>query len=54
MERFLKWLDELDDLRVLLRLQTGPAVVTLLLLVAFLVLVAGVFVFGPPPLLAAP
>ena len=54
MERFLKLLDDLDDLRVLLRVQARPLAVTLLLLVVFLVAVAGVFVLGPPDLHAAP
>lgn len=54
MEWMLKFLDDLDDLRVLARVQTGPVIVTALLLVAFLAVVAGVFVLGPPDLLAAP
>lgn len=54
MERILKWLDDLDDLNALLRVQAGPVIVTALLLVAFLAVVAGVFVIGPPDLFAAP
>ncbi len=54
MEWILKCLDELDDLRALVRVQAGPVIVTALLLVAFLAVVAGVFVLGPPELLAAP
>jgi hypothetical protein len=54
MERLLKWIDDFDDLVALTRLQAGPVVVTLLLLVAFLVAVAAVMVLGPPDLLAAP
>jgi hypothetical protein len=54
MERFLKLLDDFDDLRTLLRVQARPLVVTAVLLVAFVVAVAGVFVLGPPALLAAP
>lgn len=54
MEWILKWLDELDDLRALVRVQAGPVIVTALLLVAFVVILAGVFVLGPPELLAAP
>lgn len=54
MERLLKWIDDFDDLVALARLQAGPFVVTLLLLVAFLVAVAAVMVLGPPDLLAAP
>ena len=40
MERILKWLDDLDDLNALLRVQAGPVIVTALLLVAFLAVVA--------------
>jgi hypothetical protein len=54
MERFLKWIDDWDDLLAMLRLQAGPVLVTLLLLAAFLTVVGAVFVFGPPDLLAAP
>jgi hypothetical protein len=54
MERLLKWIDDLDDLVALMRLQAGPLVVTLLLLAAFLAAVAAVMVLGPPDLLAAP
>ena len=54
MERFLKWLDDLDDLFAVLWLQTGPLLVTVLLFVAFLAIVGAVFVFGPPVLHAAP
>jgi uncharacterized membrane protein YdjX (TVP38/TMEM64 family) len=54
MERLLKWLDDLEDLFAMARLQAGPVVVTLLLLAAFLVTVGAVFLFGPPDLLAAP
>jgi hypothetical protein len=54
MERILKLLDDLDDLRALLRVQAKPLAVTLLLLVVFVAVVAGVFVLGPPELHAAP
>lgn len=54
MERLLKWLDDLEDLLAMLRVQAGPPLVTLLLLAAFLVAVGAVFLFGPPDLLAAP
>jgi hypothetical protein len=54
MERILKWLDDLDDVGALLRVQAGPVIVTALLLAAFLAVVTGVFVLGPPDLLAAP
>jgi hypothetical protein len=54
MERLLKWIDDLDDLVALMRLQAGPLVVTLLLLATFLAAVAAVMVLGPPDLFAAP
>jgi len=54
MERLLKWLDDVDDLFAVARLQAGPFVVTLGLLAGFLAVVAAMFVFGPPDLLAAP
>jgi hypothetical protein len=54
MERLLKWIDDLDDLFAVARVQAGPVLVTLLLLVAFAVTVGAVFLFGPPDLLAAP
>ena len=54
MERLLKWLDDVDDLFALLRLQLGPAVVTVALLALFLAVLGVVFVMAPPELLAAP
>ena len=54
MERLLKWLDDWDDLWALARVQTGPIVVTLALLVMFVAIVGVVFVLGPPDLHAAP
>jgi hypothetical protein len=54
MERLLKWMDEFEDLLAVARVQGGPIVVTLLLLVAFAVTVGAIFLFGPPDLLAAP
>jgi len=54
MERFLKWLDDLDDLVAMLWVQSGPVLVTVVLSVAFLAAVGAVFVFGPPVLHAAP
>ena len=54
MERLLKWLDDLDDLLVVFRVQ-GPAVVaSLLLLAGFAAGVGAVLLLGQPPLLAAP
>jgi hypothetical protein len=54
MERFLKWLDDVDDFLAVARLQAGPALVTVALLAAFLALLGIVFVLGPPDLHAAP
>jgi hypothetical protein len=54
MERILKWLDDLDDVVAVTRLQAGPVFVTIALLVAFLAVLGFAFVLGPPDLLAAP
>jgi len=54
MERLLKWLDDWDDLWALVRVQAGPIMVTLVLLVVFVAIVGAVFVLGPPDLHAAP
>ena len=54
MERLLKVLDDLDDLRVVFRVHMRSVVVTLALLTVFLAGLAAVMVFGPPDLLAAP
>ena len=54
MERFLKWLDDFDDLFAMARVQAVPVAVTLALLVVFLAVVGAVLVFGPPELLASP
>ena len=54
MERFLKWLDDWDDLLALARVQSGPILVTLALLVTFIAIVGAIFVLGPPDLHAAP
>jgi len=54
MERLLKWLDDLDDLAAMLRLQAPAVLVTVLLMMMFLAAVGAVLVFGPPDLLAAP
>lgn len=54
MERILKWLDDLDDLLVVVHVQTRPVIVTAVLLVVFLAIVGTVFVFEPPVLHAAP
>jgi uncharacterized membrane protein YdjX (TVP38/TMEM64 family) len=54
MEWLLKWMDDLDDLLAVVHVHTRSVVVTLLLLAAFLTVLGGVLVFGPPDLLAAP
>lgn len=54
MERLLKWLDDIDDFLAVTRLQAGPVLLTITLLVAFLAVLGVVFVLGPPDLLAAP
>ncbi len=54
MERLIKLLDDLDDVRVVFRVHMRSVVVTATLLVAFLAVVGAVMVFGPPDLLAAP
>jgi len=54
MERLLKWLDEIDDLAGLFRMQAPALLITVALLGAFLAVVGAVLVFGPPDLLAAP
>jgi hypothetical protein len=54
MERILKWLDDIDDFLAVTRLQAGPVLVTIALLVMFLAVLGVAFVLGPPDLLAAP
>lgn len=54
MERLLKWLDELDDLAVVFRVQAPAVVVTALLVVAFVAGLGALLLLGPPDLLAAP
>jgi hypothetical protein len=54
MERLLKWLDDIDDFLAVTRLQAGPVLVTITLLVVFLAVLGVVFVLAPPDLLAAP
>ena len=54
MERLLKWLDDLDDLMVVFRVQAPAAIATVLLLAGFAATVGAVLVLGPPDLLAAP
>ena len=54
MERLLKWLDELDDLTDVFRVQAQSAIITTLLVVAFVVGLGALLLLGPPELLAAP
>jgi hypothetical protein len=54
MERWLKWLDDVDDLCALLWQHSPQIVTTALLFVAFVASVGAILVFGPPDLLAAP
>ncbi len=54
MERFLKWLDDVDDFFAVARLQVGPVLVTVALLAAFLAVLGIVLVLGPPDLHASP
>jgi hypothetical protein len=54
MERLLKWLDDLDDLMDVFRLQAPAAVVTALLMAAFIAGIGALLLLGPPDLLAAP
>jgi len=54
MERFLKWLDDLDDLLAVVRTHSSQLLVTGLLLAAFATAVGFMLVYGPPDLLAAP
>ena len=54
MERLLKWLDDLDDLTVVFRVQAPAVIVTALLVVAFVAGLAALLLLGPPDLHAAP
>jgi len=54
MERLLKWLDDLDDLTVVFRVQAPAVIVTGLLVVAFVAGLAALLLLGPPDLHAAP
>ena len=47
MERLLKWLDDLDDLLVVFRVQAPAAIATLLLLAGFAAAVGTVLVARP-------
>ena len=54
MERLLKWLDELDDLSDVFRVQAPSVIITTLLVVAFVAGIGALLLLGPPDLLAAP
>jgi len=54
MEWVLKLLDDLDDLQAFIHAHARPLKVTLLLLVVFLAILAGVYVLGPRGLQATP
>jgi hypothetical protein len=54
MERFLKWLDEFDDLLDVFRLNAPTLMVTALLVVGFVAGIAALLLLGPPVLHAAP
>ena len=54
MERLLKWLDDLDDLTVVFRVQAPAVIVTAVLVVAFVAGLAALLMLGPPDLHAAP
>ena len=48
------WLDDVDDMLAVTRLQLGPVMATLALLALFVAALGIVFVMAPPDLLAAP
>ena len=54
MERFLKWLDDCDDLMVVFRVQAPTIIVTATLAAAFLVGLGVFLLLGAPDLQAAP
>ena len=54
MERLLKWLDDLDDLTDVFRVQAPSVIITALLVVAFVAGLGALLLLGPPDLLAAP
>jgi hypothetical protein len=53
MERILKILDDVDDVVADLRHHSPRLLATVALLVVFATVVAALFVYGPPDLLAA-
>jgi hypothetical protein len=54
MERLLKWLDDLDDLADVFRVQAPAVIITALLVVAFVAGLGALLLLGPSDLLAAP
>jgi predicted RND superfamily exporter protein len=54
MERFIKWLDDVDDLRVVFRVTAPSVLLTLALVATFVVALGAMFLLGPPDLLASP
>jgi hypothetical protein len=54
MERLLKWLDDIDDLMVVFRVQAPAVLITVLLATAFGAGMATLLLLAPPDLLAAP
>jgi hypothetical protein len=54
MERLLKWLDDLDDLTDVFRVQAPSVIITALLVMAFVAGLGALLLLGPLDLLAAP
>ncbi len=54
MERLLKWLDDVDDVMVVFRVQAPALLTTLLLVTAFCAGLGALLLLAPPDLLAAP
>ena len=53
MERLLKWLDDLDDLTDVFRVQAPSVIITALLVVAFVAGLGALLLLRPPELLPA-
>ncbi|MDH4165944.1 MAG: hypothetical protein OEY13_04210 [Gammaproteobacteria bacterium] len=54
MELLLKWLDDLDDLTDVFRVQAPSVIIAAALVVAFVAGLGALLLLGPPDLLAAP
>jgi hypothetical protein len=54
MERLIKWLDDVDDLRVVFRVTAPSMLLTLALVATFAIALGVLFLLGPPDLLASP